>query len=103
VVKGIDQLRDKFFHPDPARASSAHHSSNLVVLSATPTSAKLLSKYVVRHATAAVAFGEYEDDVVKTDKGWRIQRRKTFRRALGLDDGKSAMFKVDADGRIVRG
>jgi hypothetical protein len=102
VVHGLEAFRDTFFHPDPARPWTAHHGTNTVILGATPTTARLLSKYVVRHTTAAVAFGEYEDDVVKTDAGWRIARRKTYRRALGVDDGKSGRFEVDAQGRIKR-
>ncbi|MBV9843349.1 MAG: nuclear transport factor 2 family protein [Sphingomonadaceae bacterium] len=103
VVRGLNAFRDKFFHVAPGVTPGegrAHHTTNVTILTATDTTARLLSKYVVRHHSAAVAFGEYEDDLVRTERGWRIARRKTYRRALGLDDGKSDRFSVDADGRL---
>lgn len=88
IVQGIDDFRRKFFAEEDRakRKQSAHHATNGVILEATPTTAKLLSKYLVRSPAAAVAFGEYEDDVVKTADGWRLKRRKTSRRALGFAD-----------------
>lgn len=104
-VVGISAMRDKFFHVSddhPQDRQRAHHTTNVSVLSATDRTATVLSKYIVRHERAAVAFGEYEDELIRTSEGWRIARRKTFRRALGIDDGKSDRFEVDDQGRRIR-
>ena len=104
-VKGIAALRDTFFHVSadhPRDSQRAHHTTNVSVLAATTHSATVLSKYIVRHERAAIAYGEYEDTLVRTADGWRIAYRKTFRRALGIDDGQSDHFEVDANGRRIR-
>ncbi|MGE0386858.1 MAG: nuclear transport factor 2 family protein [Gammaproteobacteria bacterium] len=87
TLDGLEAIRRRLFTIDdahPRDTRRAHHGSNVTILDATPDSALVLSKYVVRHPTAAIAFGEYEDDLARTPRGWRIRRRKTFRRALGL-------------------
>ena len=86
----------------PRDSQRAQHTTYVSVLAATTHSATVLSKYIVRHERAAIAYGEYEDTLVRTADGWRIAYRKTFRRALGIDDGQSDHFEVDANGRRIR-
>ena len=91
LVEGIEALRDTFFHVGDGEVQDtqrAHHTTNVTILSANSDSATVLSKYIVRDARYAVAFGEYEDILVKSSQGWRISHRKTFRRALGIPDGR---------------
>jgi hypothetical protein len=83
AMHGLAEIREKLIPLEESGVTLAHHSTNAVVLEAGETSARMLSKYITHHLTAAVSFGEYEDELVKTADGWRIARRTARRIALG--------------------
>jgi hypothetical protein len=52
-----------------------HHVTNVVVDELTPDTARVLSKGLGVTTDGRVGSVVYEDDAVRTDRGWRIRRR----------------------------
>jgi 3-phenylpropionate/cinnamic acid dioxygenase small subunit len=53
----------------------AHHSTSVVVLEASGTTARAVSKWVTVRNDGLTGTGVYADDLVRTDTGWRIAAR----------------------------
>ncbi len=53
----------------------AHHSTSVVVLESTPTTARAVSKWVTVRDDGLTGTGVYADDLVRTDHGWRVAAR----------------------------
>jgi len=83
VMSGLSSIREALVPLEESGVTLAHHSTNAVLVEATDTTARMLSKYIAHHLTASVAYGEYEDELVKLREGWRIRRRTARRIALG--------------------
>ena len=53
----------------------AHHSTSVVVLESTETTARVVSKWVTVRADGLTGTGVYADVLVRTAAGWRIAAR----------------------------
>ncbi|MFV0315890.1 MAG: nuclear transport factor 2 family protein [Microthrixaceae bacterium] len=59
----------------------AHHCTNIVIsLDPDGRRAKMKSKYIVPTTAGKTVTGEYHDDALRTDGGWRIEVRRVIRR-----------------------
>ena len=86
VMKGLDEIREKLIPIE--RGVRMHHGMNPAIISVGDDGiVKMRSKYIVAGERGFISFGEYEDDCVKTDKGWRIRYRKTRRIAAFKTEG----------------
>jgi SnoaL-like domain len=83
IMRGLDEIREKLIPleegPDGKNVHS-HIGTNPAVIDVGEDGiVKMCCKYIVSAENDHISFGEYEDDCVKTDKGWRIKYRKTKR------------------------
>lgn len=53
----------------------AHHSTSVVVLDATDSTARVVSKWVTVRDDGLAGTGVYADDLVRTENGWRVSAR----------------------------
>jgi hypothetical protein len=72
TATGIDALRERL---SGAPHGVTHHATNLVVTRDDGDTADLVSKFVLVWNDGRVTRGEYQDLAVRTDRGWRLQRR----------------------------
>lgn len=70
---GLDALRQ--LYSVVMRHPLAHHSTSVVVVRESDGRAELTSKWVTVRADGTTGSGVYEDIVVLTPDGWRIQER----------------------------
>jgi 3-phenylpropionate/cinnamic acid dioxygenase small subunit len=71
-AEGLDQLRACFSRLDHPLA---HHTTNATIEPIDGRRARVRCKYLVVSDDGRVRSGEYHDDVVRIDEGWRIARR----------------------------
>lgn len=62
-----------------------HHVTNVVVEELGPDSARVLSKGLGVSVDGRVGSVVYEDDALRTERGWRIRRRVVRRRRRPLE------------------
>jgi hypothetical protein len=83
IVRGMDEIRAMLIplQEGPNRDKIHNHvTTNPAVIAVGDDGVvKMRSKYIVATDRPFMAFGEYEDDMVKTADGWRIKYRKTRR------------------------
>jgi ketosteroid isomerase-like protein len=80
---GMDEIRHYFadFVPNQPIPTIAHHMTNPVVdVAADGLTARARSKTLGIRKDLGFVTGEYRDEFVKTDQGWRIRRREIIRR-----------------------
>ncbi|MBV9509278.1 MAG: nuclear transport factor 2 family protein [Caulobacteraceae bacterium] len=84
VMRGVEEIRRGLarLEEDAAHGKLLNHiATNPAVIAVGEDGVvKMRAKYIVTSDPDSVSFGEYEDDMVKTPDGWRIQYRKTRRR-----------------------
>lgn len=83
VMRGLAEIREKLIplEEGPERNHIHNHvATNPAVISVGEDGiVKMRTKYIVSSDSEFLAFGEYQDDMVKTADGWRIKYRKTRR------------------------
>jgi len=77
VPEGLDELRVCYAGLDHPLA---HHTTNIVIEPAGPGAARVRSKYLVVRADGMTGSGEYHDEAVSGEAGWRLRRRTVFPR-----------------------
>lgn len=65
----------------------AHHVTNIVITSGDGVHATVLSKGLAVMGDGTSGSVVYEDEVVKTDAGWRLSRRRVIPRRTPLTEG----------------
>lgn len=83
IMRGLAAIREQLIPleegPDGTNLHS-HVGTNPAIIGETDDGrVNMRSKYIVVSTGDYISFGEYEDVCVKTDRGWRIQYRKTRR------------------------
>lgn len=82
LVTGLPALARHFDRPEHP---VAHHSTNTVLTPIAADRVEAHSKYLLPRHDGTVASGDYFDELVRTDAGWRIRRRRaTLRRQRQL-------------------
>ncbi len=71
-LNGVVELREAL----KSRKVYSHHSTNVSVVE-TPDGARAHSKYIGFPAEGFPISGDYSDDFVRTDEGWRLIRRRS--------------------------
>lgn len=84
-LDGLDAIKAWFAEGKPPHPP-AHQTTNVYVYER-DDEVRVRSKFIgIDHASATARTGDYDDVVVKTDRGWRIARRVStlrFGRSLG--------------------
>jgi 3-phenylpropionate/cinnamic acid dioxygenase small subunit len=70
---GIDAVRD--LYAVRMRHPLAHNSTCVVVEAETDSTARVVSKWITIRADGRTGAGVYHDQLVHTDRGWRIRER----------------------------
>jgi hypothetical protein len=78
-VQGLPALRD-LFASAPGDQPAGHHVTNVMVAERADGTASVRSKGLSVMADGTAGTVVYEDIVVRTGAGWRIQRRRVVRR-----------------------
>lgn len=83
VMRGLAEIRAKLIPLEEGENRDRVHNhlcANPAVIAVEDDGVvKMRTKYIVSGQNDFLAFGEYEDDMVKTSDGWRIKYRKTRR------------------------
>ncbi|MBV9995384.1 MAG: nuclear transport factor 2 family protein [Caulobacteraceae bacterium] len=83
VMRGLAEIRAKLIPLEEGENRDNVHNhvaTNPAVISVGEDGVvKMRTKYIVSSQRDFLAFGEYEDELVKTPTGWRIKYRKTRR------------------------
>ncbi len=74
----------------------AHHVTNVVVVTIDGDSARVRSKGLAVMSSGAVGSVTYDDDLLRTDRGWRIAVRRVLPRKVPLQPSGGAI--VDEGG-----
>jgi hypothetical protein len=78
--ESLDELRGLFSNPECPHPL-AHHATNVIVRSdASPTSARVVTKWLGVREDGSAQTGTYDDVVTLTEEGWRISERIAKRR-----------------------
>jgi hypothetical protein len=83
VMRGLEEIREKLIplEEGPNRDNVHNHvgTNPAIIAVADDGVVTMRSKYIVSSDSDFLSFGEYEDECVKTDAGWRIRYRTTRR------------------------
>ena len=90
IMRGLAEIREKLIPLEEGPEGKNLHNhvgTNPAIISVGDDGiVKMRSKYIVSGSGDFISFGEYEDDCVKTARGWRIKYRKT--RRLSANEAK---------------
>lgn len=83
VMRGIDEIREKLIpivEGENKEKLHNHIGTNPAIVGFGENGiVKMRCKYIIAGERDYLSFGEYLDDCIKTDKGWRFLYRKTKR------------------------
>ena len=83
IMRGLDEIREKLIplEEGPSRDHVHNHiGTNPTIIAEMPDgTVQMRCKYIASGAGDYISFGEYFDECVKTERGWRIKHRKTRR------------------------
>jgi hypothetical protein len=81
AARGIDAIKEvcrSFPRPRPI-----HLTCNTMVLDGDGDTVRLRSRYIATYDDGRYSAGEYRDDAVRTEDGWRLERRVAVPFAIG--------------------
>ncbi len=78
-MRGIDEILERLPPLEDPYPNQSHHATNVVIEEKSAARAIVRSKFLVLRLDGILSVGEYLDEVVRAEDGWRI-RRRTARR-----------------------